>query len=389
MTRLTRRWIVAAALAMIAGHYSSYATANGTAHTNADAYSDRSRLEARLARTRHAAGLPAIAAAIITTDEIATAATGVRRLGATERVTVRDLWHLGSCGKSMTGVVFARLVEQGLIRWDSRIEEVLPELTAVMRPEYRSVTLEQLLRHRGGIVPLGFLDEILALPQFPGSPTAQRLAFAAYALALLPSAPIGEYAYSNGGYALAAAMAERVTHRRYEQLARGLLFGPLDISVQFGWPTQRSAAQPWGHIDDGNGGLVPIDLTEPQNAFPRFLTPAGNMSLTIGDFARYVQLHLRGLRGEGTLLQFDTFRRLHTPTLTRGQSVNYATGWDVFRLRGERTSFHDGEASTFYAIMYVQARRNRAVVIVTNAVNEAAVAALDTLAQDLLSGAVR
>jgi CubicO group peptidase (beta-lactamase class C family) len=355
---------------------------------------DSTRLEsghfaARLEVAREAAGLPAIAAAIITSTNVNTAVVGVRQLGAPDRAQIDDLWHLGSCTKSMTATMIATLVEQGLLRWDSRIDEVLPDVAINMREEYRTVTLEQLLRHRAGMPSLLFLDEILALPSFDGSATAQRLGFAAYALSQPPAAPVGQYAYANGGYAIAAAMAERVTHRRYERLMRETLFRPLKATVTFGWPTQRDPSQPWGHLVDDAGALVPIDLTEPQYAFPAFLSPAGNTSLTIADFARYVQLHLRGMRGEGSILQFETFRRLHSPTVTPGQRVNYASGWEEFRLRGERTSFHDGEAGAFYAIMYIQPRRNRAVVVVTNGSSQQAFTTLDALARDLLLGTRR
>src|SRR6476646_10575493 len=57
--------------------------------------------------------LPALAAAAVRDGRIVEiAATGVRKFGEDEEVTVDDAWHLGSCTKSMTATLAAMLVEQ-------------------------------------------------------------------------------------------------------------------------------------------------------------------------------------------------------------------------------------------------------------------------------------
>src|SRR5262245_34666781 len=73
--------------------------------------------------------LPALGAAIVTTDGLAGSwATGVRRNGSDERVTVDDRWHLGSCTKAMTATLIALLVERGDLAWDKTLPQLLPEL---------------------------------------------------------------------------------------------------------------------------------------------------------------------------------------------------------------------------------------------------------------------
>jgi CubicO group peptidase (beta-lactamase class C family) len=41
-------------------------------------------------------------------------------------VTLDDRWHLGSCTKSMTASLAAMLIEDGLLRWDTTVGEILP-----------------------------------------------------------------------------------------------------------------------------------------------------------------------------------------------------------------------------------------------------------------------
>ena len=77
-------------------------------------------LSPRLEKIRDAHRIPALAAAAVDEGEIvAIGATGSRRAGAGDSVFVDDIWHLGSCTKSMTASVCAMLVEDGKLRWDS------------------------------------------------------------------------------------------------------------------------------------------------------------------------------------------------------------------------------------------------------------------------------
>lgn len=105
-----------------------------------------------LERIRQGHNLPALAAVSMTsTGMVELAATGLRAVGFRERVTTNDHWHLGSITKPMTATVAARLVEKGCITWDTTIAQAVPELTGLMRKEYRTVTLDQLLRHESGL----------------------------------------------------------------------------------------------------------------------------------------------------------------------------------------------------------------------------------------------
>lgn len=73
-------------------------------------------------RAKHDA--PALAAgASIGGKIVALGATGVRKLGSPEAVTENDLWHIGSCTKSMTA---ALLVKEKKIRWGLRSPSCFP-----------------------------------------------------------------------------------------------------------------------------------------------------------------------------------------------------------------------------------------------------------------------
>lgn len=91
-------------------------------------------------------GFPAAAAAVITSKDIHLEAMGKRRVDRPHPVTVDDRFGLGSNTKAATATMLGTLVERGLLRWDSTLAGALPDLP--MRPEYRAVTLRQMLTHR-------------------------------------------------------------------------------------------------------------------------------------------------------------------------------------------------------------------------------------------------
>ena len=83
----------------------------------------------------------------------AIAAAGVRKQGSPEKFTINDLVHIGSNTKAMTSTMLATLVEDGTFinGWETTIAEVFPELVDAIHPDYRAVTLWQLVSHTSGL----------------------------------------------------------------------------------------------------------------------------------------------------------------------------------------------------------------------------------------------
>jgi D-alanyl-D-alanine carboxypeptidase len=322
-------------------------------------------------------GLPAIAVALIRPHgRPAVAVDGVRRLGAPDAVTTRDLWHLGSNTKAMTATMIASLVKDGTLAWTSTSGDVFPELRPTMNPELRGVTLLQLLSHHAGVRADTTLADFDSLPPFAGNPAAQRLAYARRVLEGAPSFPVGTFHYSNVGYTIATAMAERVTGRSWEQLMRERVLEKLGTRAVVGWPALHDPDQPWGHFEFG-GQLIPHDPAS--LSLPAIIAPAGDLSMSVEDYAVFVQAHLRGLLGEHRLLRPELVQRLHTPV-----GDGYALGWALQCITDACLSYHEGSAGTFDALTVILPSRGVASVAITNAASPAAAAATAEAALYLL-----
>jgi len=329
--------------------------------------------------TRAQAPAPLLTVARITNKTLATAVDGTVRSDSAARPASNAFYHIGSCGKSVTATLAGLMVDEGKLRWDSTLAEVFPELANAMHVQTKAVTLEQLLAHRAGIGTFLVADEIAMLPTFTGTPKQQRLALVAHLSALPPASTVGDFSYSNGGVALAGAMIEKVSGKAYEELVRDRVMKPLGAEVVFGFPANASpkGRQTWGHITFGGTQLVhePADPNFAPYNFPLCLTPAGLFSMTADGLARYVQMHLRGLRGESALLKPATFQYLHRPY--GGTTTGYALGWEVRQVDGVMTSQHNGSLDPYFAQMAVQPARNAAAVAIASAADEAVVSAVE------------
>jgi hypothetical protein len=82
------------------------------------------------------------------------------------------------------------------------------------------------------------------------------------------------------------------------------------------------------------------------------------------DWARFVSLHMQGLRGQAQLLSAETFAALHTPA--KGQS--YAGGWFGAQpgWAGGTAYNHAGSNTSWYCLVWMAPKKNLAVLVATN-----------------------
>lgn len=335
----------------------------GAKMQTAPEYTKSANLSGLVEQVRRDSGAPGIAVAIVRGGKVVDkAVAGVRRIDRPDRVQNGDLFHLGSIAKAFTATMIGKLVEEGKLHWDSTLGEVLSDLP--MDPAYREVTLEQLLQHRGGVAPMPPATE-LPKAELGGQVTAAE-SRAATVRSVLAESPVklGEYAYSNAGYVVAAYMAERAANEPWEKLMRRTVFEPLGLhTAGFGWPGVLAGSgevdQPAGHL----GTPPKLEVQEGGSDLLRDLRaigPAGDLHCSIEDFARFAAFHLRGLRGEDGILKAETVQHLHTPA----EGGHYMGGWVIHGSDG--CDGHEGTAGTFFAEMIVCPDSDLAVVAVAN-----------------------
>lgn len=343
--------------------------------------SHASELESTLSALRDKHHFPAIGAAVIHADgTIEVAVVGVRKAGSDVAATAEDQFHLGSCTKAMTATLIARLVDQGKLRWETTIAEGLPELADSMLPEYRDVTILQLLSHWAGLPPSDRSwpqgMNIGEVRKLASDPRQQRHQYLRHMLAQAPVAkPGSRFEYSNAGYTVAAAIAERVLDQSWEDAMRSLVFEPLEMKTAGFGPMGIEGNQagridqPWQHVWDGNKHtpIEPVDAADN----PPAIWPGGGVHCSLGDWAKFVRVHLLdGIadvpvsNSQQPFLSETSLQTLHRPT-NRG---TYALGWGARQDKraGGLLLTHAGSNTMNYCLAWLAPGKKTAILVATN-----------------------
>lgn len=319
-----------------------------------------------------AQGFAGAATGIVTPSSIDTATAGLARLDTSTPVAADSMFEVGSNTKAMTAVVAARLIERGVVRWDSRIADVLPELQATMLPAYANVTLEQLLAHRGGLRAYtrdADLETFATYVQsatgpLPTNETGRRLFFVQFVLTQAPPdgvVPGTTFSYSNAGYALAAAMLERAANQDYETLFAAEITQPLGVAGAWGAPDKSGATQPHGYWGMPGQLTVNVPYDADTQAWFDIIRPAGGFSATPAAYAKWLQWHVMALQGRSTPLPAGYVQRLKS--LAVG---DYAVGWEAASLNGHVVLAHDGAIDGFIVEAAIDVSGDAASFVMTN-----------------------
>ncbi|MBQ4860000.1 serine hydrolase domain-containing protein [Pseudoalteromonas sp. MMG007] len=275
-------------------------------------------------------------------DDVFSFTAGLQNVSEKKNLTTDSWMHLGSNTKAFTGLLAAKVVQRGLINWDTKIIEVFPELKDKIHHNLLSVNLLSLLNHTSGMAPTtGFNWRKCTSKHNNKSGIKLREDYVACIVVEKPE-KVDKYLYSNSGYIVAAAMLERVTNLDWESMLLRDICTPLGIDCLFGWPAQHSPDYTLGYEKSFFGNYTAQNVDD--YALPREFGPAGDVSLTVNDYKTFVQFFLRGIKGQEDFLNTEEFEFL----LYSGLGKTLGVGWGSYVTdEGFTISKHTGSAGPF------------------------------------------
>ena len=227
---------------------------------------------------------PAIMAVIVRNggDYNLQALRGVRKSDAgsisNNQLKGSDQFCLGSVSKPISGYLISYLVQEGKLKWDTKISDVFTELKNPncrkhfnISEDYLNATVAQMMTHTAFFpwAPSNSIEIVLG----NNKPDINRNYEKEYCNELSvmqrrynyllsaqqdPKAKFGQY---NGGPIIPIAMAERITRKSYNQLIKELVFDRLGMSNAVTGRSATSSVIPdgvWQHqYDDNNKKFVP------------------------------------------------------------------------------------------------------------------------------------
>ncbi len=238
------------------------------------------------------------------------------------------LFDWASTSKQFTAAALLKLQDQKKLKLDDPIAKFFKSVPK----DKAKITLRHLLNQTSGL-PKGFREEW----EFDSS---RRESFEELMLGLtLESEPGRKFEYNNAGYALAAAIVERVSGQRFEEFCVENLFKPAGMKSATFIGTKELDLRRVPKFDRGKGfpDRPPEDRFAYSNVLSWGYRGCGGAVASVHD----MYLWDRALRGR-TVLSPAAIKEYYEPALD-----NYALGWRVDHPRGLLVE-HGGDVRGFH-----------------------------------------
>ena len=312
--------------------------------------------------------VPGMAMAIVQGGRVLSArGYGVTDVARPQPVDAHTVFRLASLSKAFAGTMTGLLVNDGSLRWDSRVADYVPGFHLSEEAYTRQVTVADLLSHSVGLKAHNAYDrDIEANAEY--YQVAQKLATAP-----VLCAPGECYAYQNVAFSLVGDVVFAATGRFYAEEVARRVFKPLGMhDASYGLDGIEASAR-WArpHVR-GAGGWVPL---RPKPTYYR-VAPAAGVNASISDMAQYL-IAQTGHRPD--VLPAPLLATLHSPLVatpgelrgaswrrTRLSAAGYALGWRVFDYAGHDVVFHGGAVQGYRGAMALLPDRDLGVAILWN-----------------------
>ena len=252
------------------------------------------------------------------------------------------LFRPGSISKLFTWTAVMQQVEQGKLDLDHDINEYLD--FKVPARYSKPITLRNLMTHAAG-----FEEQVKDLINDEGGPVATLHDHLARYVPVRIFPPGTTPAYSNYGAALAGYIVERVSGQPFNDYVAANIFKPLGM-------THSTFAQPLppelkplmsAGYTEGSDKPKPFEIIEE--------APAGGLSATAADLARFMIAHLQNGKFESAqILRADTAQLMHSRQLGLAPALNgMCLGFYEESRNGHRIIGHGGDTIYFHSDLHL------------------------------------
>ncbi len=276
--------------------------------------------------------------------------------------TPDTIYRIGSITKLFTATAILQLRDGGKLSLDDPVSKHLPRFEIATRFEdSRPITIRHFLTHTSG------LPRESAYPSWTtlDFPTREEL-FEGLQRQEAAYAPETKWKYSNLALSIAGEIVAVVSGRPYEQYIQEKILDPLGMA-------STSVVVPEAHMNrlataygfrrpDGSRSVWPvIDIGG--------FRPAGNMSSTVEDLARFVSFQLReDDEGPGKVLRHRTRLEMRRPHWVAADwSFAWGLGFGIRRTGGRTLVGHTGWVSGHVTDVTMDTDQKLGVIILTNA----------------------
>ncbi|WP_017625032.1 serine hydrolase domain-containing protein [Nocardiopsis chromatogenes] len=261
-----------------------------------------------------------------------TGAAGVADLSSRDPVDPQAHFRVASISKPFVAATVLQLAEEGELRLDDTLEDLLPGLV----DGGEAITLRMVLSHTSGLYSYNkAMPSVRSDPERSWSPEELVEIANEHDPVFAPGTDVE---YSNTNYVLAALVIEAVTGNPYAQEVQARILDPLelaDTSIPSGPGVPEPSMHGYAWVSDGAGGRTAEDVTAFDTS--RWYGTAQVVS-TVSDINTYWRALL-----DGEVLGEDMLREMLTVQAYNSGDYGYALGPRSYTLScGTRVWMHPG-----------------------------------------------
>lgn len=291
---------------------------------------------------------------------------GVVETGRKESVTADTVFRIASLSKAFAGTLSAMLVQDGAMRWDTRVADHLPAFKLRNVQSAQTLTVKDILSHRAGL-PYNTYDRQLEADE-PYPLLVAKLD------SITPICDAGQcYSYQNIAFSLIGDLVFAATGDFYSHQVEKRLFHPLGMyNATYGRDALEASAS-WArpHVRR-NGAWLAVRPKENYYRIP----PAAGVNASIHDLALWMQAQL-GRRPDvlsPEVLASVQAELVQTPTELRGSpwrrerlnDAHYGLGWRIYDYGGRQLVFHGGAVQGYRAAIGILPEHGFGIAMVWN-----------------------
>lgn len=271
------------------------------------------------------------------------------------------IYRTGSISKSVTAVLMAILVDDGVVSLDTPLEALVPEIVEMAeRPPGASPDLRQVASHTAG-----FARE----PDLDGAATGPIEGWTSRILESIPTTryqtpPGTGYSYSNIGFGILGFGLERAAGEPFMDQVEARIFAPLGMTGStFVIGDALRPALSRGHANGGDGE-VNTEQPAREHAGRGYKVPNGGVYSTVDDLARFAA----GVMGRGgvSLLSEGMRAEVLSVQTPEDPQQGYGLGFSVGEAEGRVFAGHGGSVAGYTAYLGFEPATGLTVVLLRN-----------------------
>ncbi|MBX9693807.1 MAG: serine hydrolase, partial [Cyanobacteria bacterium] len=313
--------------------------------------------------------VPGASVVVIDGDKTYIKGYGVRSVDSGKPVDGDTLFMLASVSKAFTASLVSILVDDGKLSFDDQVVDNFPEFYLNDSYATRMCTARDLLAHRSGLP--AFEGDNLEGLGFSREEIIRRIRY------IKPACSFREKAgYSNPGIFLAGMLAARLGGASFEDLVKKRIFAPLGMTRSGLSCKDRidnaNVAEAHKPLPEGGSKVVPWDNADP-------LAPAGGVTSTANDLARWVRMLVDGGSFEGRqIISKKNVDEMWEPAMVSERSFaemppigdntgfSFGLGWGVYYYQGHKVIEKGGARLGVRSAVVIVPDKKIGIVVLAN-----------------------